>query len=476
MIKAFMKWFAGRPGLPAMADQAMGPSESAAQLRERMHACFTRCEELQAAADARDDKTMTDEESQEFDQKMEEADRLGKEVQRREGYATLRANMKQGTGRKTQPSVPHSHQTVTEGDMKTRAEQDPKWAGFKGAADFGYAVAQSCRPGNRVDQRLLEVSEAYGISAAGPTSPQRESVGEDGGYLVPPQLRDQIWELVFDEPSIANMTDVEPTASNAVELQADESTPWGSSGIQAYWVGELEELTRSKSHTEPRVTRMKKLGVLVEASEELLEDAPRLESRLTRKSGEAIRWKRDKAIVRGDGVNQPLGFYESGALVTVAKDSSQTADTISLTNLGGMLSRLMIVDGDTPVWLANRETLPQLMDLQIGNYPAFLPSNQGAVVPLATGQLFGYPLVFTEHADELGNKGDIMLTSLRGYHSIVKEGGIRAAKSIHLWFDWDAVAFRWTLRIGGQPYLSAPVDPEHGSSTRSHFVTLAARD
>jgi hypothetical protein len=36
-------------------------------------------------------------------------------------------------------------------------------------------------------------------------------------------------------------------------------------------------------------------------------------------------------------------------------------------------------------------------------------------------------------------------------------------------------AFRWLFRLGGQPFLSAPVTPAQGSNTRSHFIALAAR-
>ena len=62
-----------------------------------------------------------------------------------------------------------------------------------------------------------------------------------------------------------------------------------------------------------------------------------------------------------------------------------------------------------------------------------------------------------------------------GYYSSVKSGGIKFAASMHLYFDYDIEAFRWTFRMGGQPYLSAPVSQAKGSQTLSHFITLAER-
>ncbi len=47
--------------------------------------------------------------------------------------------------------------------------------------------------------------------------------------------------------------------------------------------------------------------------------------------------------------------------------------------------------------------------------------------------------------------------------------------SMHLWFDQGATAFRWTFRIGGQPWLSAPISRKNGSNTLSHFVALQTR-
>ncbi|MGE0828950.1 MAG: phage major capsid protein, partial [Hyphomonadaceae bacterium] len=61
------------------------------------------------------------------------------------------------------------------------------------------------------------------------------------------------------------------------------------------------------------------------------------------------------------------------------------------------------------------------------------------------------------------------------YLSVKKSAGIKAQTSIHLWFDQDITAFKFTLRIGGQPWWSAAISPRDGSSTRSPFVTLASR-
>jgi hypothetical protein len=44
--------------------------------------------------------------------------------------------------------------------------------------------------------------------------------------------------------------------------------------------------------------------------------------------------------------------------------------------------------------------------------------------------------------------------------------------SIHLWFDQDMVAFRFTMRVAGQPWWAAAISQRDGSNTQSPFVVL----
>lgn len=79
----------------------------------------------------------------------------------------------------------------------------------------------------------------------------------------------------------------------------------------------------------------------------------------------------------------------------------------------------------------------------------------------------------------MGDKGDLHLISPRGYYSVVRDAGPQLATSIHLYFDYNIEAFRWTTRFGGQPHLSAPINaPTEGggaANSKSHFITLAER-
>ena len=69
----------------------------------------------------------------------------------------------------------------------------------------------------------------------------------------------------------------------------------------------------------------------------------------------------------------------------------------------------------------------------------------------------------------------MILFSPSQYLSVTKAGGVQAATSVHLWFDWDATAFRFILRVGGQPWLSNTVSARDGSTTYGSAVTLDER-
>lgn len=357
----------------------------------------------------------------------------------------------------------HVSPAVSSGDNP----QERQDGGFKNLADFAQSVHKAV-----MFSRGLSSDFDPRLRAA-PTSPHMET-GTDEGYMVPPEFRAQIWELVFAEDDLLGRVDMEPTNSNSVELITDTSTPWGATGIQAKWRNEDTQMTETKLTTDPRQVRLHELYAFATASDAMLEDAPRLQDRLLRKAPLAIRWKANDAIIYGTGVGQPLGYFNSGALVSVAKEGSQVADTIVTENVAKMYSRLLPGGISRALWIANSDTLPQLMVMTISNQPIWTPPNAG-LANAPGGLLLGRPVLLSEHAKTVGDKGDIQLIDPMGYYAANKRSGIKFDSSMHLYFDFGMQAFRWTFRIGGQPYLSAPVSPANGSSTKSHFVTLDER-
>lgn len=397
---------------------------------------------------------LNEEQATQFDEMEAEAESLKGNIKRLEKLEADKAQY-EGMGRQTQPSTPRTF-------AKPKDPEAEATSGFDSLADFSMAVKNS----------RYEMDERLKFMGA-PANYHREGGSEGGdGYMVPTRFKDEVIELAFNEPDLLGMVDSEPTDGNSVQFLKDETTPWGSTGIQAYWGAEAGKLKRSRIETDGEELKLHKLHAFVEATDELLEDAPRLNNRLTRGAARAINWKANESILFGTGAGQPLGFNVSDAKVSVAKEASQSAATVVVQNIAKMYSRVM--NPGRAIWMANQDILPQLIDMQIGNQPVWTAPNQG-IQNAPGGMLLGRPVMFSDHCQTLGTETDLMLVDPMGYYLIRKSTGVKFSSSVHLLFDYDVQCFKWTFRIGGQPFLSQPVTPNKGSSTRSSFITLATR-
>lgn len=362
--------------------------------------------------------------------------------------------------------------------VEQNSDADPN-RGFSSLGEYllslrGATIA--ARQGRQADQRLASLAGGA-LRAGAPTTYGNESAGEDGGYLVPPGFSTNVFRMSLEEDAVLPMTDSMPISGNTMTVPKDETTPWGSDGVRAYWEGEAEAATATKPKTGISNYRLKKLFALVPMTEELLADGVGLQAYFEPACARSIRWKTDEALIWGASGLGPLGAFASGAVVSVAKESGQAADTIVADNVVKMVARLPAGSYRNAVWMVNNDALPQLFVMKIGDTPIWLPlaTPNGAIAGSPYGSLLGRPVMVTQHAKTLGDAGDILLSDWTQYRSITKAGGIQTATSMHLYFDADAVAFRATFRIDGAPKMAAPINPQNGSATLSPFVTLAER-
>jgi HK97 family phage major capsid protein len=160
-------------------------------------------------------------------------------------------------------------------------------------------------------------------------------------------------------------------------------------------------------------------------------------------------------------------------MISQAKVSGQTADTIVAANCTEMASRLPVQSRVNAVWLIHPDAEPQLPLMTIGDQPIFMPP--GGLRDTPFGRLLGRPVIPHQVCQTVGDEGDIMLVDLSQYLTAIKAGGLRAETSIHLWFDQDLTAFRFIVRVAGQPWWSEVTTADNGTFTQSPFVTLAER-
>lgn len=336
----------------------------------------------------------------------------------------------------------------------------------RGFEHFGQFASAVMRAGNNqaVDERLL-------IGAAAPTTYGSESVGADGGFLVPEEFSREIWQHSLEGEALLPLTENMPISGNNMTFPSDETTPWGTDGVRAYWEGEAAAATQTKPKIQPNSMRLKKLTALVPVSDELLEDASGLPAYLSNKTGSSIRFKTNDAIVAGDGAGKPLGFNQSAALVSQAKESGQTATTINATNIAKMIGRMSSGDMAGLRWMIHPDAFNQIILLTNANQPLWMPDFNVGV----GGRLMGIPVILSQSCQTLGTAGDIYLVDLKSYRTLTKTGGVETATSMHLYFDAAATAFRAIFRIDGQPIVKNTIAAKNGSSTFSPYVNLATR-
>lgn len=353
---------------------------------------------------------------------------------------------------------------------KPEVKPTPAKDNEKRFASFGeqlMAAYRAATPGGKVDERLT-TRAASGLN---------ESTPSDGGFLVQQDFVTELLKRTYEMGILASKVKKIPISTNANGMKINaidedsraNGSRWG--GVQTYWEGEADEITASKPKFKQMELSLKKLTGLCYATDELLQDAAALEAVIRQAFAEEFGFKIDDAILSGSGEGEPLGILNSGAIVTVAKEASQT-DTITVENLIKMWNRLWSRSRANAVWYINQELEPYLYTLKIGDKPVYIPA--GGLSEKPYGTLFGRPVVPIEQCSAAGEVGDIILADI-GQYLLIDKGGIKSASSIHVRFLYDENVFRFIYRVDGKPIWTKPLTPYKGSATVSPFVTLAKR-
>jgi len=218
--------------------------------------------------------------------------------------------------------------------MLDAIENDPK-RGFRTFGEFCQAVLQGSikrKIGGDIDPRLK-----YEVAA--PSTFGGEGVGPDGGFAVPPDFATEIFTHALGEDSLLPLTDQTTVTGNSMVFPKDETTPWGTDGIRAYWQQEAAAATATKPKLSNTTLRLYKLMALIPLTDELLDDTNALSTYLPRKVGDSIRWKTNEAIMFGSGAGQPLGAFNGNAVITVVKEAGQATLTLQALNIAKMIAR-----------------------------------------------------------------------------------------------------------------------------------------
>ena len=308
-----------------------------------------------------------------------------------------------------------------------------------------------------------------------------QDIGAEGGYLIPTEFSSRLFDAALEREVVRPRCDVRRMNSNKLVVAGFDTETHTSNigGFTGVWTSEGTSATVDAPAIRKVEFNANKLMIYTVASNELAADGQDFESQLTEAMVSGLAWWLDHALLNGTGAGQPMGVLNDPAVVSVAKESGQTAATIVYQNLVKMFARLHPASLNNSVWIANSDTIPQLLQVQqiIENQAgsenvggAFLNpqrDSDGGIVLLTR------PVVFTEKLPTLGTVGDLMLVDLSQY-TLALRPEVSVQKSMHIGFQKDETAFRVIVRGDGKGRWSGAVTPKVGS-TLSWAVSLATR-
>jgi HK97 family phage major capsid protein len=344
---------------------------------------------------------------------------------------------------------------------------------FENSREFWATLAKAWR--NDTDARAKMFDEypkklAVFMKAA---SGANEAIDSQGGIFVMPEYSAEIIRLA---PTLANLRQFCRTITmqgNLYKIKAlvdknHQTSPYG--GITVSRGPEAGTVTASKAEWEWIEFKPSDVTGAAYITDDLLEDATAFASLLPPLFLGAIENAEQNDFLFGTGAGGPLGMLaaQNPALITVAKETNQTAATINVTNLLKMLARCY---GGGSFWLSSRDNIPQFAAMTIGQIPVYMPSAKAGT---DFDTILGRPVLYTEHAKTTGTLNDIALIQGDNY-VIADKGGVKQDQSIHVRFLNNETTLRFKKRNDGQPLWKSPLTPVSGSNTLSPFVNLATR-
>lgn len=323
---------------------------------------------------------------------------------------------------------------------------------------------------NPNDQRLNFVENAGAVGDPELRGEMRMDNDTQGGFMVPPQLRDTIMRIEPEEALVRPRATVIPAGSPpdaGVTIPALDQT--GSNhnmygGVEVKWIGEGEEKPETDAKLREIMLTPHEVAGFVTVTDKLLRNWQAASSFVEGLLRGAVYGAEEYAFLRGSGVHQPLGAINAGAMKFINR---ATANHVTYADLINMVARFLMRGGVSPVW-----SMPQssLLDIATMTDPEGRYIWQPSAVGGFAGTLLGYPVRWNNRAPALGAKGDITLIDWSQY--LIKDGsGPFVAASEHVKFTSNKTVIKIFWNVDGAPWLTAPLIEENGYEV-SPFVGL----
>ena len=351
--------------------------------------------------------------------------------------------------------------------------------GFANAAEFFNAVKEGSGRNSQPDPRLLRNLTGGSTTTGGS--------GSEGGFTIPEVLANELMQKVTSSGySLVSRCRQLQTTVGSLKLKVNEQEPWRTGGVTVSWGSELGQISNSKVNGGRVEIELNKAVGMVTLSDELMQFSPNMSSMVMDSFAEGLADAYGYAILFGDNAGKPKGIMhgdpavaaDEAPRIAVPKATGQAAGTIVYDNVLRMQTTMTPKCRANGIWICGQDAEYQLMKMKDdeGN-TIWLPGGQVADAPYS--RLLGRPVLVTEFNSPVGSEGDLMFVDLNQYgwltHADSNAAG-QVMQSMHIYFDYDAVAFRVVARVGGRPLWKRKVlGRTAGHPASSCFVTLQDR-
>jgi len=212
-------------------------------------------------------------------------------------------------------------------------------------------------------------------------------VGSEGGYLVPEEWANEIFE------KLDKVSDIRQDIS-IIRTSSTHNIPVDGDDIEFEWLDELEEYPELQPDFGTAKIGAKKAGGVVLISRELLADsAYDVKAHVIKKMVSGIQKSEHRAFVQGDGVKAPKGLMNA---ITNIVDSEATG--ISYNDLVNMKYAVPAQYRPTSKWRVSDAFLKAIDGMVDGNgRPIFV---EGSIANGTPSTLLGYAVSYEPYLDD----------------------------------------------------------------------------
>jgi HK97 family phage major capsid protein len=252
------------------------------------------------------------------------------------------------------------------------------------------------------------------------------TAGGPGGGLVPPEYQQGVVSKLFEPLVLPNILGQSQTSASQVRYVVEGTATSGAAGVAE--AGTKPESTVAYSEV---VEPVKKIATVLPISDEMLDDAPSIQSYLNERLSAFVTIEEERQILRGNGTNELIGFFNRAGNQAINLYTRLSADdnSVALAKVIANTRGSSFVEPDTIVmhptnWL-NTRLLRDGAGGTAGQYfggGPFTSAYGGGATPAGMfgGSLWGKPVVLST----VVGLGTALVGNFRSAAHLWRRGGL----------------------------------------------------